>query len=166
MARIRSTDRLTTGGEIADVADTTPISEVMRESGIVEPNDREGADVVEKSDSEALADNNEYDPSIIHPNKPSQNEFGKSTIKAKDLDVLKRLGYFGQKDDTMIRFAGDEIIPEPKSDVVVVFRSFFRTGLRFSMYEMILGILERFEIYLHQLTSNAIVRINVYIWAF
>jgi hypothetical protein len=30
---------------------------------------------------------------------------------------------------------------------------------------MIGEVLKKFEIYLHQLTSNAIVRLNVYIWA-
>jgi hypothetical protein len=29
----------------------------------------------------------------------------------------------------LIRFAGEEIIPEPKEDEVVVFKSFFRVGL-------------------------------------
>jgi hypothetical protein len=65
----------------------------------------------------------------------------------------------------MIRFAGDEIVPEPKDDGVVVFRNFFPAGFRFLMYEMIAEVLERFEIYLHQLTPNAIVRLIIYIWA-
>jgi hypothetical protein len=33
------------------------------------------------------------------------------------------------------------------------------------MYEMIGELLKKFEIYLHQLTSNAIVRLSVHIWA-
>jgi hypothetical protein len=57
------------------------------------------------------------------------------------------------------------VIPEPKDDKVVVFRSFFREGLRFPLYEMIGEVLKKFEIYLHQLTPNAIVRLSVYIWA-
>jgi hypothetical protein len=48
---------------------------------------------------------------------------------------------------------------------VVVFRSFFKAGLRFPLHEMIGDVLEDFEIYLHQLTPNAIVRLNVFIWA-
>jgi hypothetical protein len=48
---------------------------------------------------------------------------------------------------------------------VVVFRSFFRAGLRFPLNEMIEEVLENFEIYLHQLTPNAIVRLSVFIWA-
>jgi hypothetical protein len=48
---------------------------------------------------------------------------------------------------------------------VVVFRSFFKAGLRFPLHEMIGDVLEDFEIYLHQLTLNAIVRLSVFIWA-
>jgi hypothetical protein len=69
---------------------------------------------------------------------------------------MKKLGYFGENDDELIRFAGEEIIPEPKEDEVVVFKSFFRAGLRFPLYEMIGEVLKKFEIYLHQLTPNAI----------
>jgi hypothetical protein len=45
--------------------------------------------------------------------------------------VMKKLGYFGEDEDKLIRFAGKEVIPEPKEDEVVVFRSFFRAGLWF-----------------------------------
>jgi hypothetical protein len=44
-------------------------------------------------------------------------------------------------------------------------KSFFRAGLRFPLYDIIGEVLKRFEIYLHQLTPNAIVRLSVYIWA-
>jgi hypothetical protein len=37
MARVRSTARLIASSETVDVTDTAPISEVMRQSGIVEP---------------------------------------------------------------------------------------------------------------------------------
>jgi hypothetical protein len=65
----------------------------------------------------------------------------------------------------LIRFAGDEIVPEPKDDEVIVFKSFFHARLRFPLYEMISKVLKKFEIYLNQLTPNAIVRLSVYIWA-
>jgi hypothetical protein len=47
----------------------------------------------------------------------------------------------------------------------VVFKSFFRAGLRFPLNEMIGEVLKFFEIYLHQLTPNAIVRLSIFIWA-
>jgi hypothetical protein len=75
------------------------------------------------------------------------------------------LGYFGEAEGKLIRFAGEEVILEPKDDEVVVFKSFFRAGLRFPLYDIIGEVLKNFEIYLHQLTPNAIVRLSVYIWA-
>jgi hypothetical protein len=53
----------------------------------------------------------------------------------------------------------------PKYDEVIVFKSFFRAGLRFPLNEMIGEVLKNFEIYLHQLTPNAIVRLSIYISA-
>jgi hypothetical protein len=79
--------------------------------------------------------------------------------------MMKKLGYFGEDESKLIRFAGEEVIPDSKEDEVVVFKSFFRAGLRLPLYDIIGEVLKRFEIYLHQLTPNAIVRLSVYIWA-
>ena len=49
--------------------------------------------------------------------------------------------------------------PEKES----VFKRFFKAGLRFPLHGMIADVLENFEIYLHQLTPNAIVRLSVFI---
>jgi hypothetical protein len=57
------------------------------------------------------------------------------------------------------------VVPKPKDDEVVAFKSFFRAGFRFRLHEMIGEVLIFFEIYFHQLTPNAIVRLSVYIWA-
>jgi hypothetical protein len=105
----------------------------------------------------------EDDDSILCPTKPSHVEFGRSIVKADDLVLMKKLGYFGDNDDELVRFVREETIPEPKEDEVVVFKSFFREGLRFPLYEMIGEVLKMFEIYLHQLTPNAIVRLSIYI---
>lgn len=64
----------------------------------------------------------------------------------------------------MVRFAGSKTIPEPKSDEMVVFRSFFLVGIRFVMCDMIVEILKKFEIFINQLTPNAIVRLSIYMW--
>jgi hypothetical protein len=79
--------------------------------------------------------------------------------------MMMKLGYFGEAESKLIRFVGEEVIPEPKEDEVLVFESFFRAGLRFPLNEIIGEVLKNFEIYLHQLTPNAIVRLSVYIWA-
>jgi hypothetical protein len=74
---------------------------------------------------------NKDDDNILSPSKPRHIEFGKSTVKAEDLILMKKLGYFGEDDDRLDHFAGEEVIPEPKNDEVVVFGSFFSAGLRF-----------------------------------
>jgi hypothetical protein len=87
-------------------------------------------------------------------------------MSAEDLFMMKKLGYFGENESKLIRFAGEKVVPKPKEDEVVVFQSFFRAGLRFPLYDIIREVLKSFEIYLHQLTLNAIVRLSVSIWAF
>jgi hypothetical protein len=79
--------------------------------------------------------------------------------------LRKVLGYFGEAESKLVRFAGEEIVLEPKEDEVIVFKSFFRARLRFPLNDMIGEVLKNFEIYLHQLTLNAIVRLIVFIWA-
>lgn len=93
MARVCSTARLAIEGETTNIVETVPILEVMRVLGIVEPKAREEVGVVGRSASEKVeADSDEEDPSVLHLNKTSHIEFGKSTVKAEDLEVLNRLG--------------------------------------------------------------------------
>ena len=82
-----------------------------------------------------------------------------------DMPMMMKLGYFGEAKSKLVRFAREQTTPEPKKDEVVVFKSFFRAGLRFPLNEMIGEVLKNFEIYLHQLTPNAIIRRRVFIWA-
>jgi hypothetical protein len=77
--------------------------------------------------------------------------------------MMRKLGYFGETESKLVRFAREEIVADPKEDEVVIFKSFFRAGLRFSLNDMIGEVLKNFEIYLHQLTPNSIVRLNVFI---
>jgi hypothetical protein len=136
MARVRSTARVAREGGEAGTSETTPISEMMKRSGLVvqEETITEGAADVEAEPTIAEADSeneDEYDDNILSPSKPSHIEFGKSTVKADDLILMKKLGYFGANDDRLVRFAGEEVIPEPRYDEVIVFKSLFRVGLRF-----------------------------------
>jgi hypothetical protein len=39
---------------------------------------------------------------------------------------MKKIRIFWGKYDKLVQFAREEVIPEPKDDEVVVFRSFFR----------------------------------------
>jgi hypothetical protein len=169
MAQVRSTTRVSHEGDDVEMTEMAPILEMMRQSGLVVPEEAvaEGdtAEAKQTVAEDGSDDEFEEDNSILSPSKPSHIEFGKSTVSAEDLVMMKKLGYFGEAESKLIRFASEEVILEPKEDEVVVFKSFFKAGLRFPLYDIIGEVLKKFEIYLHQLTPNAIVRLSVYIWA-
>jgi hypothetical protein len=102
---------------------------------------------------------------FLIPSKPSHLDFEKSTVSEADVPMMMKLGYFGEAEQKLIRFAEEETTPVSKDDEVIIFKSFFRAGLRFPLNEIIGEVLKNFEIYLHQLTPNAIVRLSIYIWA-
>jgi hypothetical protein len=141
----------------------------MRQSGLVVTEEaiEQGAPAAETEQDveEEITDEEEEDYSILIPSKPSHLDFGESTISEADMPMMIKLGYFGEAEKKLIRFAGDETTLTPKNDEVVVFKSFFRAGLRFPLNEMIGEVLDNYEIYLHQLTPNAIVRLSFFIWA-
>jgi hypothetical protein len=153
----------------AEMIETVPISEMMRRLGLVVPQEVAAKGDIAEAEQTVAEDGSddefEEDNNILSSSKLSHIEFGKSTLSAEDLVMMKKLGYFGKAESKLIRFAGDEVVLEPKEDEVVVFKSFFRAGLWFPLYDMIGEILKKFEIYLHQLTPNAIDRLSVYIWA-
>jgi hypothetical protein len=62
-----------------------------------------------------------------------------------------------------VRLGGDELVPSPREDEVVVFRCFLKVGIRFPLHKMVVEVLKRFNIYFHQLTPNAIVRLGIFI---
>jgi hypothetical protein len=159
MARVRSIARVTRDGEEAEVAETAPISEVMKRSGLVASEDAPAAEA-EQTDVEETESEDDY--SAV-PSKPSHLDFGKSTISEGDLPKLLNLGYFSEAKKELVRFGGEETTPKPGKDEVVVFKSFFKAGLRFPLNKMIADVLKKFGVYLHQLTPNAIVRLSVYI---
>jgi hypothetical protein len=142
-------------------AETAPISKVMKRSGLVVSEDAPAPEA-EQADAEEIESEDDYS---AMPTKPSHLEFGKSTISEDDMPKLMNLGYFSEAKKELVRFGGEEITLKPGKDEVVVFKSFFKDGLRFPLNKMIADVLKKFGIYLHQLTPNAIVRLSVYIWA-
>jgi hypothetical protein len=48
---------------------------------------------------------------------------------------------------------------------VVVFISFMKAGLHFPLHKMLIEVLKTFEIYLHQLTPEALIKVGAFIWA-
>ena len=89
MARVRSTARVTRDREEAEGAETAPISEVMKRSGLVASEDAPAAEA-EQADVE---ENESEDDYSAVPSKPSHLDFGKSTISEDDLPKLLNLGY-------------------------------------------------------------------------
>jgi hypothetical protein len=166
MARVCSTARVTHDKEETEDTETAPISEVMRQSGLVVTEEaiEQGAPTAETGQDveEEIADEEE-DYRILILSKPSHLDFGKSTISEADMPMMTKLGYFGEAEKKLIRFARKETTSTPKNDEVVVSKSFFRAGLRFPLNEMIGEVLDNYEIYLHQLTPNTIVRLIVFI---
>jgi DNA-binding protein H-NS len=99
MARVRSTARVTREGEEAEATETAPISEVMRQSGLVvtEGIVDEGTSAAEAEQAdieEENADEEKEDYSILIPSKPSHLDFEKSTMSEANLPMMMKLGYF------------------------------------------------------------------------
>jgi hypothetical protein len=141
MARVRSTARVEREGDETEATETVPISEAMRRSGLVTSEETPTAEATQ-ADVEEDEFEDEYG---AMPSKPSHLEFGKSTITEGDMAKLLKLGYFSEDKRELIRFGGEEVTPKPKKDEVVVFKSFFKAGLRFPLHGMIADVLERFD---------------------
>jgi hypothetical protein len=112
MAQVRSTARVSCEGDDTETIETAPLLEMMRRSGLViskkaifedEAVEEEHIAAKDGSDDEAGED---Y--SILSPSKPSHIEFGKSTMTAEDMVMMKKLGYFGEAKSKLVRFAGEE----------------------------------------------------------
>jgi hypothetical protein len=114
------------------------------------------------SDSESFDVESGNEDAEDRPWRPSDVVFGKSTIKQGQIEAM-RGRYFC--DISIVRDKGENNIPLPEADEVVIFRSFMKAGLRFPLNKMLVEVLKTFEIYLHQLTPEAIVKVGVFIWA-
>jgi hypothetical protein len=134
MARIRSTARVDREGDETEATETEtiPISEAMKCSGLVTPEDIPAAEA-EQADVEETDSEDDYSSAV--PSKPSYLDFGKSTISEGDLPKMLKLGYFNEEKKELVRFGGEETTLKPGKDEVVVFKSFFKAGLRFPLFE-------------------------------
>jgi hypothetical protein len=66
-------------------------------------------------------------------------------------------------DVSIVRAGVEDIVPLPESDEVVVFRSFMKAGLCFPLHKMLVDVLKTSEIYLHQITPEALIKVGVFI---
>jgi hypothetical protein len=68
-------------------------------------------------------------------------------------------------DMTIVRVGGDTAAPTPEVNEVVIYRSFLKAGLRFPLSRFLVEVLKTFQLFLHQLTPEAIIRMGLFIWA-
>ena len=88
------------------------------------------------------------------PWRPSHAVFGKSTIKQSHLDNM--WGRYFRDMSTVRADDGEKTVPTPEENEVVIFRSFFKAGLRLPLSEFVVEVLKIFQIFLHQITPEAI----------
>jgi hypothetical protein len=116
--------------------------------------------------SEDTGDSNSYDvesggeDSEDRPWRPSHSIFGKSTIKQSHLENM-RGRYF--RDMSIVRAGGDNNVPAPEENEVLIYRSFFKAGLRFPLSKFVVEVLKTYQIFLHQITPEAIIRMGVFV---
>jgi hypothetical protein len=115
---------------------------------------------VDSSDIEYFDLESDNDDAEDWPWRPSHVEFGNSTVKRGQIEAMKGK-YF--RDTTIVRTGGENIVPLPELGEVVVFKGFMKAGLRFPLHKMVVEVLKRLEIYLHQLTPEALIKIGVFI---
>jgi hypothetical protein len=81
---------------------------------------------------------------------------GKSTVKQGQVEATKGK-YF--HDVSIVRIGGESTVLLPEADDVVVFKSFMKARLLFPLHKMLVEVLNTFEIYLYQLTPEALIKV-------
>jgi hypothetical protein len=97
------------------------------------------------------------------PWRPSHTVFGKSSIKQSHLDNMR--GRYFQDMSTVRADHRERTVPTPEENEVVIFRSFFKAGLRFPLNRFVVEVLKIYQVYLHQLTPEATIRLGIFVWA-
>jgi hypothetical protein len=107
--------------------------------------------------SEDTGDSDSYDvesgdeDSEDWPWRPSHLIFGKSTIKQSQLENMGGR-YF--RDLSIVRAGGNNNVPAPQENKVVIFLSFFKAGLQFPLSKFVVEVLKTYQIFLHQITPK------------
>jgi hypothetical protein len=69
------------------------------------------------------------------------------------------------RDMSIVRAGRDNNVPAPEENEVVIYRNFFKAGLRFPLSKFVVEVLKIYQIYLHQITPEAIIRMGIFVWA-
>jgi hypothetical protein len=88
----------------------------------------------DSSDSESFDIESENENDGDRPWRPSHVVFGKSTIRQGQIEAMKGK-YF--HDVSIVRAGGEDTVPLPEGDKVVVFRSFMKARLCFPLHKML-----------------------------
>jgi hypothetical protein len=141
-------------------------------AGFIESMAKTNTDKITKEIMEGLSedsdDSDSYDvergdeDSEDWPWRPSHTIFEKSTIKQSHIDAM-RGRYF--RDMSNVRVGGDNTAPALEENEVVIYRSFLKAGLRFPLSKFVVEVLKTYQIFLHQITPEAIIRMGIFVWA-
>jgi hypothetical protein len=66
-------------------------------------------------------------------------------------------------DMSIIRIGGDSTAPALEENKVVIYQSFLKAGLRFSLRKFVVEVLKIYQIFLHQMTPEAIIRMGIFV---
>jgi hypothetical protein len=118
-------------------------------AGFVESMSKTNTEKITKEILEGLSkdtgDSDSYDvesgdeDSEDRPWRPSHSIFEKSTIKQSHLENM-RGRYFWDK--SIVRAGGDNNVPAPQENEVVIYRSFFKARLRFPLSKFVVEVLK------------------------
>jgi hypothetical protein len=66
---------------------------------------------------------------------------------------------------SIVRADADRVVPALEENEVVIYRSFFKARLRFPLSRFVVEVLKTYQIFLHQITPEAIIRMGIFVWA-
>jgi hypothetical protein len=69
------------------------------------------------------------------------------------------------RDMSIVRADVDRAIPAPEENEVVIYRIFFKAGLRFPLSRFVVEVLKTYQIFLHQITPEVVIRMGIFVWA-
>jgi hypothetical protein len=67
------------------------------------------------------------------------------------------------RDMSIVRAGEDNNVLAPEEDEVVIYRSFFKVGLRFPLSRFVVEVLKIYQIFLHKITPETIIRMRIFV---
>ena len=93
---------------------------------------------------------------------PPSNFMGPSTMTPNILKDMENRGVIARS-ATQIP-PSSEVYARPAEDEIIVFKDFFTAGLRFPLDPAVVDIFWCYEVFLHQMTPNSFVHLNLFMW--